>query len=116
MPYPFRRGRTVTITRYTLNQRTRERTPLDNADQPAPVPLCAYDPGSTRENEAGSQVTQSPRFFGPYGLDVRPDDEVSVAGVDGVFEVDGDVLRWRNDLTGVEHCSEVKLRRKRGEA
>ena len=116
MPYPFRRGRTVTITRHTIDQRTQQRTPLPAAQQPAPVPSCAYDPGSTRENDAGSQVTQSPRFFGPYSIDVRPDDEITVAGVDGVFQVDGEVLRWRNDLTGREHCSEVKLTRKRGQA
>lgn len=113
MPYPFRRGRTVTIKRYTVNRRTRERVPA--ATQPDPVPLCAYDAGSTTENEDGSQIVQSPRFFGPYALDVRTDDEITVAGVDGVFQVDGEILRHRNDLTGREHCCEVKLTRKRGE-
>ena len=113
MPYPFRRGRTVTITRYTISRRTRERVLAD--PQPAPIPLCAYDPGSTTENADGSQTVQSPRFFGPYDVEILDGDEIAVAGVDGVFQVQGEVLRYRNDLTGREHCCEVKLTRKRGE-
>lgn len=112
MPYPFRRGRTVTLKRYEVDPRTRDRTLAD--PQPDPVPRCAYDPGSTSENEDGSSVDRNPRFFGPYDLEVHPDDEVTIQGVDGVFEVDGEVLRLRNELTGREHCCEVKLTRRRG--
>lgn len=113
MPYPFRRGRTVTVTRYTVNKRTRER--LADPEASFEMPQCAYDPGSTRETEDGSQIVQSPRVFGPYAAAILPDDELTVAGVDGVFQVDGEILRHRNDLTAREHCSEVKLTRKRGE-
>jgi hypothetical protein len=113
MPWPFRRGRTVNVTVYTSDKRTQERT-VDDEDSFVML-RCAYDPGSTRENEDGSQVTQSPRVFGPYDAAVPTDATITVAGVDGLWEVDGEILRWRNDLTGTEACCEIKLTRKRGQ-
>lgn len=112
MPYPFRRGRAVTRTRYVVNARTQERSQPDTVEWLQ----CAYDAGSTTAPDDGSSVTQSPRVFGPYDADVKPDDEITIVGVEGTFQVDGDVLRHRNDLTGREHCCEIKLIRKRGKA
>ncbi|NUO57315.1 MAG: hypothetical protein HOV78_11665 [Hamadaea sp.] len=114
MGYPFRRGRTVTIKRYELNKRTRERQLA--VPQPDPVPSCAFDPGSTNETDDGAQVQEYPRFFGPYDMDVRTDDEITVEGVDEVFQVNGAIRRWRNDLTGSTPCCEVKLIEQQGRA
>lgn len=112
MPWPFRRGRTVTIQRYTVDKRTQERALAD--PQPTALTRCAYDPGGVRVNADGSSTVQSPRFFGPYAADVQPADVVTIAGIDGEFEVEDEPKRWRNDLTAREHCCEVGLVRKRG--
>lgn len=116
MPYPFRRGRTIKVTRYQHNDRTQERTPDPDFDPETDGTFtrCAYDPGGTKENEDGTSYTQAPRVFGPYDADIQPDDTVEVTGVDGAFEVDGPIDRLRNDLTGSTPCSEIRLRRKAG--
>lgn len=110
MPWPFRRGRTVTVTRSTINPRTQDRS------EPTAHTLdrCAWDPGTTRENAEGDSATTTPRVFAAYDADILPTDQVSVDGVPGVWEVDGEIIRWRNDLTGTEACSEIRLTRKRG--
>ena len=114
--YPFRRGRTIKVTRYTENPRTQERKPDPDFDPETTGKhsRCAYDPGGTRENEDGSSYQQSPRVFGPYDADIRADDTIEIDGVDGTFEVDGPIERLRNDLTGSTPCSEIRLRRKEG--
>lgn len=113
MPYPFRRGRTVTVTNYTRDDRTAERTV--DTDASFTMPGCAFNPGTTDETDDGSTVTQYPRVYGRYGADIRPDSTIAISGVPGVFEVNGEVAQWRNDLTGTEACCEIKLIRKRGQ-
>lgn len=111
--WPFRHGRTVTVTVHTVNDRTQDRTP--DPERSAVVDGCAFDPGSTAADvTVGVAVTNRPRLFGPIDLDVEP--HATTVNVDGhgEFEVDGDPLRWRNDLTGRDACSEVPLIRKRG--
>jgi hypothetical protein len=112
--WPFRHGRTVTVTVYDLDPRTKDRTP--DPDRSAIVEACAFDPGSTAADvSTGVSVTIKPRLFGPYDLDVEPHaTTIAIAGEPGEFEVDGEPLRHHNDLTGRYACSEIPLTRKRG--
>lgn len=68
-------------------------------------PLEIHTPG-----RAGVIVGLS--LFAPYGTDLVYTDEVDVDGAR--FEVEGEVGRWRNGLTGTEAGIEVALRRAAG--
>lgn len=112
MGWPFRAGRTVTVHRSTVNPRTQDRSTPETHE----LEWCAWDPGSTSETRGadGTTVVTKPRVFAAYDADVLDTDEFSIAGVPGMWEVAGDILRWRNDLTTTEACSEIPLTRKRG--
>jgi len=82
---------------------------------------CAFDPGSTEEVVGlGVVVRTSPRVFGPYDADVLSNDQILVPGeVDAnddllVWEVDGDVKRYRNPFTDDHEGCEIPLTRQRG--
>lgn len=110
--WPWRHGRTVTVIVHGIDDRTQDR--VADPDRSAIVEGCAFDPGTTNATAvAGVTVTQQPRLFGPYELDVEV--RATTVLIDGdEWEVDGAVLRWRNDLTGREACSEIPLTRTRG--
>lgn len=112
MPWPFAHGRQVTVTPNDVDPRTQERT----ASEPAVLTSCAFEPGEGREVEGrdGTTVVATAIVYGPYDADVSPNATVTVEGVVGVWEVDGDVRRWRSDLTGTEACSEIHLLKKAG--
>lgn len=111
--WPFSRGRTATVINMMINPRNQERT--GDPDRTAVVDGCGWNPGATSGTTIGGvQVQQSPRLYGPYDLDIDPNATIIVDDVDGEWYVDGEVLRWRNDLTGRETCCEVPLTRTRG--
>ncbi|MCM0622508.1 hypothetical protein [Nocardioides bruguierae] len=116
MPWPFQHGRTATVTRYIRDDRTQSRTIAP--DQPPPLLSCAWDPGTTSAVLGpGMSISSSPRLLAAYDADVDPaTDEITVEGVAGVWQIDGEVQRHRNDLTARQACAEIHLTRKAGRA
>lgn len=107
----FNYGITVTVKRYTTDDRTGDRVHVgDHEEGP-----FAFDPGGTREvNNLGVTVTSTPKLYGPYVADVTSDDELLVPGDSTPWEVDGDIARWQNPFTGTQFGCIVELTRQRG--
>lgn len=115
MPWPFRRGRAVIVTRPgTRDPRTQDTGPSTQHTLAA----CAWDDGSTSHDQGPGQVAVDtrPRIFAAYDADLATGDLLTVEDVAGTWRVVGDVARLRNDLTGRRHCSEARLERHLGPA
>lgn len=112
MGWPYRYGITVTVHRPTFDIRTRERSGEDAEHQ---LPQCLFDPGTTRRAESVDETIQTtPTVYAAYDADVLDADELTVPGTTGRWYLDGEVRRHRNDLTGRQACSEIRLTRRKG--
>lgn len=80
-----------------------------------PLDGCAIGPRSTNETITSQrdQLDSQRSLYGPYGLDLLPADRVRDArGRD--WDVDGEVMDWRNPFTGWEAGAEIPITRTKG--
>lgn len=112
MGWPYPHGVTVTVHRASHDPRTQER----GAESTHELEHCLHDPGTTRRDvTVGASITTNPTVYAAYGADVTEVDELTVPGTTGRWQIDGDILRHRNNRTGRAACSEIRLTRKRGQ-
>lgn len=75
--------------------------PVVSYADPVPIPGgVSFDPGSSSEPRMSGhdRVTVEPTIYGTFDMDVLPGDRVAVRGT--VFEVVGEVRRWRSPYSG----------------
>ena len=106
----FRRGETVQRLPYistTRNAHGRE----DHHRGPAVDVRAAFDPGGWFEpsDPSGQRVVHQPTLYVGFDQDAHPLDQWQVRG--DLYEVDGDIARWRNPHTGSTPGAVIKLRR-----
>lgn len=80
-------------------------------------------PSSGSVDERGRQgAVEGLTLYGPFGADLTHTDRVvlgerltlATIGAAEVWEIDGEVGRWWNPLTGTEHGIEASIRRAEG--
>lgn len=109
MFYPL--GRTITVVRptwvadaYGDLQPTGPPTRTDIND-------CAIAPRSSSDvtEPARQGVLIGLTVYAPIGADIQPADQIEIDGV--LFDIDGDVGRWRSPFSTIVDGTEVALRR-----
>jgi len=79
----------------------------------SPVTLLGFgfDPGSSSEPRQPGQdrVIVEPTLYGPFDMPFLPRDRVLVRGL--LYEVEGEVRKWRNMFSNREAGGVVSLRR-----
>ena len=106
----FRRPDTVYRLPYlstTTNGHGREQ---HHRGEPVPV-LAGFDPGGWSEpsDPTGQRIIHQPTLYVGYDQDAHPLDQWRCRG--DLYEVDGDIARWRNPHTGATPGAVVKLKR-----
>ncbi|MDQ4502180.1 hypothetical protein [Sinomonas sp. ASV322] len=82
-----------------------------------PIPGAFWAPAGTTETEDAmrSQVTGLRDVFGPHGMDILPMDRVRFPDDPStVWEVDGEVQRWKNPFSGDPMGSVARARKVSG--
>lgn len=76
----------------------------------------AFAPGlSTEDNQYREQTDSRGELFGPYGVDLIPEDRVELPAPFGTWEVDGRPANWGpNPFTGDKPGSVTRLKLQEG--
>ena len=76
---------------------------------------CVFVPGSSTESGTwANSVAAEATLLAPFGADLTASDRVEVAGIAGVWNVEGEPARWRSPLTGRRFGTSAVLRRVEG--
>lgn len=78
--------------------------------------LFAFAPGvSTEDNQYREQTDSKAELYGPYAVDLLPNDRVELPAPFGVWEVDGRPSNWGpNPFTGDKPGSVTRLKVQEG--
>lgn len=84
--------------------------PVESWADPVPVGIYAFNPGTTAEPflPGHDRTITTPAIYAPKGTVFSPRDQVTVRGV--LYDVDGDVLDYRNPIDSSMDGVQVNLK------
>ena len=114
-PYPF--GRTVAVLKGTpvVDPYSGEETRLDWTNPTEVVYThCAVAPRTTDEPLLARRfpVFEGLTVYGPEDIDAGPRDRIRIG--DTVYDIDGEIARWRSPFTGNSGGSTINVTRTEG--